>query len=333
MMDRLVRFQSLAILAALLFNLPSLTAQDRKASERPQGHVFVHTLKVTILSTNLADDGIGEWGFAALVEAGSYRVLVDTGARSETVLHNAQELHIDLSSVNEVVLTHGDDDHIGGLMTLRKELMKSNPAALSRVHVARGIFYSRPSAEHVENNAMITLRKEFEATGGQFIEHEGPAQIFSGVWLTGPVPRIYPEKNWSGRGLVQTPAGLVEDTVPEDQSLVVETPDGMVVICGCCHAGIVNTMTLAHEQISSSRVYAVLGGIHLFSASDQQVAWTADEMKQFGVAYLLGAHCTGIESVYQIRERLHLPRGSAVVAAVGSTFVLSEGIHPGLLAK
>ena len=73
---------------------------------------------------------------------------------------------------------------------------------------------------------MIALKKEYEATGGKFIEHEEAAGIFPGAWLTGPVPRKCPERNWSVRGKVQTPAGLVEDTIPEDQSLVLNTPEG-----------------------------------------------------------------------------------------------------------
>ena len=92
----------------------------------------VRTLKITILSTMLADSGIGEWGFAALVEADGHRLLVDTGARPETVLQNARDLKVDLSNVEEVVLTHNHGDHVGGLLTLRKEMMKSNPKALKR---------------------------------------------------------------------------------------------------------------------------------------------------------------------------------------------------------
>src|SRR5580698_8803935 len=134
-------------------------------------HPQVKTLKVTILSTMLADQGIGEWGFSALVEADGHRVLVDTGFHPETVLQNAKELGVDLSTVTDVVLTHNHDDHVGGLMTLRREVMKKNPAALSRAHVAKGIFYSRPSAKG-EDNTMIAIKQEYEATGGKFIDHD-----------------------------------------------------------------------------------------------------------------------------------------------------------------
>src|SRR5260370_2981610 len=142
----------------------------------------IRALKVTILSTMLADEGIGEWGFAALVEADGRRVLVDTGARPQTVLQNARELNVDLSGVKEVVLTHNHGDHVGGLMTLRKELMKTNPLALSRAHVAKGIFYSRPSEKGAEQNEMVGMQKEYEATGGKFVWHRSAAGIFSWGW-------------------------------------------------------------------------------------------------------------------------------------------------------
>jgi 7,8-dihydropterin-6-yl-methyl-4-(beta-D-ribofuranosyl)aminobenzene 5'-phosphate synthase len=294
----------------------------------------IHALKITILSTMLVGEtrGLGEWGFSGLVEADGHRVLVDTGSHPETVLQNARELNMDLSNVKEVILTHHHWDHVRGLMTLRKELMKKNPEALSIVHVARGIFYSRPTEKGDEND-MIAIRKEYEATGGKILEHDEGVEIFPGAWLTGPVPRKYPERNWSTIVKVQTPQGLVEDNLPEDQSLVLNTPEGLVVVTGCGHAGIVNILTYASREFPNEPVNAVVGGLHLFPATDDQLDWTGDELKQFHVANLLGAHCTGIEAVYRLRDRAGLTRKSAAVGTVGSTFVLGEGIHPGPLAR
>jgi len=313
---------------------PVLARQEIPAGpdQRPQ----IHSVKVTILSTMLADAGIGEWGFSALVEADGHRILVDTGARPNTVLENARELHVKLSNVEDVVLTHFHGDHVGGLLTLRRELKKENPNAISRVHVAQGIFYSRPERDGSEGNPMLSIRREFEATGGRFIQHEHAAEIFAGAWLTGPVPRPFPERNWSNSSNslgVQTPQGLREDNVPDDQSLVLNTTKGLVVITGCGHAGIVNILTDAEGEFNKTPVYAVLGGFHLFAATDDQVNWTADKMKNFGVVYLVGAHCTGIESVYRLRERMGLTRKTAVVGAVGASFALGEGIHPGAIAQ
>ncbi len=309
----------------LVLTAPCLFAQS-------PGHASVQNLKITVLSTMLSDVGIGEWGFAALVEADGHRILVDTGAKPDTVLLNVRELNLDLSDVREVILTHNHSDHVGGLLTLRREFMKKNPAALSIAHVGKGIFYSRPQ-DGEEDNVMLALRKEYEATGGKFVEHDAPVELFPGAWLTGPVPRQYPERNWSVTGKVQTPTGLVEDNIPEDQSLVLNTTKGLVVVSGCGHAGIVNTLTFAEKEFPSTPVYALVGGFHLFAATDEQLDWTADKLKGFGVSYLIGAHCTGIEAVYRIRQKLDLPRHSAVVGAVGATFVLGEGIYPGRIAQ
>jgi 7,8-dihydropterin-6-yl-methyl-4-(beta-D-ribofuranosyl)aminobenzene 5'-phosphate synthase len=261
------------------------------------------------------------------------RILFDTGARPETVLQNARELGVDLTGVRDLVLSHNHSDHTGGLVTLRREFMKKDPAALGRAHVGKGIFLSRVNASGEEVNALIETRKGYEATGGTFVEHDAPVALRPGVWLTGPVPRLHPERNWSPGLKLRGPAGLVDDTVPEDQSLVVNTERGLVVLSGCGHAGIVNTVAYARETVRPGPIHALIGGFHLFAADDAALEWTADRLREAGVENLVGAHCTGIEAVYRLRTRLGLPRGAAVVGAVGSSFELGKGIDPRLLAR
>ncbi|MGA7314590.1 MAG: MBL fold metallo-hydrolase, partial [Silvibacterium sp.] len=273
--------------------------------ETPKGKIS--DLRITLLSTMLVSTrgGIGEWGFSALVEANGHQVLVDTGAAPETVLRNAETLGIDLSRVRDVILTHNHDDHTSGLVTLRRALSKRNPAALSRAYVGPGIFWSRPS-KNGEENPMIATRSAYEATGGEFIEVTQWQQILPGAWLTGPIVRKYPEKNWSALGKVMTPTGLAEDTIPEDISVVLNTTRGLVMITGCGHAGIVNILTQTASKFEGQAVFGVVGGIHLFRQTDSQLDWTADKLKSFGVQNILGAHCTGLEAVYHLRRRMGL---------------------------
>jgi 7,8-dihydropterin-6-yl-methyl-4-(beta-D-ribofuranosyl)aminobenzene 5'-phosphate synthase len=158
-------------------------AAHAQSSPDSKGRPQVKSLKVTILSTMLADQGIGEWGFAALLEADGHRLLIDTGARPNTVSQNVKDLGLDLSDVEQVVLTHNHGDHVGGLLTLRREYMQKNPAALSIAHVGQGIFYSRPDQKGEERNAALKLRGDYEKTGGKFVEHPRSAERIPGEEL------------------------------------------------------------------------------------------------------------------------------------------------------
>jgi 7,8-dihydropterin-6-yl-methyl-4-(beta-D-ribofuranosyl)aminobenzene 5'-phosphate synthase len=220
------------------------------------------------------------------------------------------------------------------LLTLRHELAKANPKALSRIHIAPGIFLSRRARNSDEEaNPMVALRDSLEQTGAVFIEHDRPVELAPGVWLTGPVPRHHPERNWSTGTYIVTKDGLQTDTIPEDMSLVVDTDKGLVVLAGCGHAGVINTLDYARSTLGSRPAYAVVGGLHLFAASDQVLAWTAGELRSAGVTLLLGAHCTGIEAVFRLRQLAGLSRRTAVVGAVGASFDLERGIDPLALAQ
>ena len=169
---------------------------------------------------------------------------------------------------------------------------------------------------------MPTIKADYEAAGGSFIEYDQPREMFPGVWLTGPVPRKYPEKNYGG-----------DDILPEDQSLIIDTDKGLVLISGCGHAGVINTIDYANAKIRRAPLHAAIGGFHLYPASDETLAWTGGKLKEFGLQNLLGAHCTGIEAVYRIRSLTGLDRKTAVVGAVGAGFKLDTGIQPGSIAK
>ncbi len=309
-------------------------------SAQPGAVPAAKVVKVTVLSTMLVGgpgaSGIGEWGFAAVLEADGHRILIDTGARAETVLKNVAELKVDLSDITDVVLTHNHRDHTGGLIALRREFMKKNPRALSRAHVPQGIFLSRLTPDGIETNGLTPIRADYEKLGGQFVEHAAPFALVPGVWLLGPVPRVNPERNFGdlgGRGLLQTPAGPIEDNVPEDTAVVVTTPNGLVVISGCGHAGIINTLEYARKTVRDVPIEAAIGGFHLFGATDAALEWTGGRLRALGARHLLGAHCTGIEAVFRLRQVAGLARSTAVVAAVGSAFRIGKGIESPLLAR
>jgi 7,8-dihydropterin-6-yl-methyl-4-(beta-D-ribofuranosyl)aminobenzene 5'-phosphate synthase len=282
------RVVTIVTIALALGSVLPLGAAEPKAQD----------VKITVLSTMLADHGLGEWGFAALVEVDGYRLLFDTGGREDTVLRNAEELKLDLSGVTDVLLSHNHGDHTGGLLKLREAFRAKNPAALARAHVAPGIFLSRraPGRGDAEANRMVATRPAYEAAGGRIVEHPRAGRLAPGVWVTGPVARRHPERNYPKGVTVLPPDGAVEDTLPEDMSLVIDGKDGLVVLTGCGHAGIGNILSQSREMVPGAPVKAVLGGLHLYDADEKTLAWTADQMKLAGVQHLMGAHCTGIES-------------------------------------
>jgi 7,8-dihydropterin-6-yl-methyl-4-(beta-D-ribofuranosyl)aminobenzene 5'-phosphate synthase len=135
------------------------------------------------------------------------------------------------------------------------------------------------------------------------------------------------------RDFRSTPQGRREDNVPEDSALIFNTGQGMIILTGCAHAGIVNIAEYARRIIGNKPIAAMIGGLHLFSASDQALAWTGAKLKSYGVLSLLAGHCTGIEATFRLRESLGLSRKTAVVSAVGSSFTLRQGIDPRRLAQ
>ena len=313
-------------LLALLTGISLLMAQPAVGGQTRE-------LKVTVLSTMLADAGIGEWGYSALVEADGKKFLFDTGASPDVVLKNAATLGIDLSVVEDVVISHHHDDHTGGLLSLRRALMLKNPSAMSRVHVSGNIFTPRLKADGSDGNGLTPSRGPYEATGGRFILHDSPTELAPGVWFTGPVPRKFPETNWSNEGLrLHTSTGDTVDNIPDDAALVFDTSDGLVILTGCGHAGIVNIATYAQTIVARKSVFAVIGGLHLFAKSDEVVDWTGAQLKRLGVRYLLAGHCTGIEATMRLRRVLGLDRHTAPVSSVGSSFTLHKGIYAGALA-
>lgn len=291
------------------------------------GRYQIHDLEITILSSQVSESvsGLGEWGFAALVEADGRKLLFDTGARPDTVLRNARTLGIDLSDVEDVVLSHNHQDHTGGLIAMRRALMEANPRALSRAYVAPAIFATRRN-EPPSWTSMAEKRRQFEALGGEFVLIEAPRELMPGLWLAGPPPRQHEESSMAllSKIEVEVDGAWQLDTVPEDMPLVAVTTDGVFLLTGCGHSGLVNNVLFA-QKLTGARVKGAIGGFHLFLYSDDELRWTAEELKRAGVEVLSAAHCTGIESAMLLRSLMGAARDQVYVSGVGAVFSSAGG--------
>lgn len=247
--------------------------------------------RITILCENTVgpvSGTLGEHGFAALVEGRGESLLFDTGT-GETLLRNALRMNKDLHRVGRVVLSHGHHDHSGGLLPLvrncgAKEVL-AHPALFSRRYRVKDTGESVPIGIPCDEPYLRGM-------GARFDLDDRFREIAPALFLTGRVPRRTPFEE-GDRGMFRDPEGVSPDPLEDDQSLVIRSPKGLVLLLGCCHAGVVNTIDHAREQTGEERVYALIGGTHLGFCSPEQVEATVEALRAFGIRRIAAGHCTG----------------------------------------
>ena len=263
---------------------------------------MVEHLRITVLTENTAGQAgvLAEHGLSIWLEADSRRVLFDTG-QGLALLANARALGIDLAETTEVVLSHGHYDHVGGLPRALGQLSRArvfvHPAALGKRYGRGG-----PDQPVRELGGSLQSVDELRPLVADVQLTSGPTEVAPGVHATGPVPR---QTNFEDAGgtFFCDEACTQPDDVPDDQSLYVETPRGVVVCTGCAHAGLVNTLDYVAQLTGQAQIYAVFGGAHLTRASDERIERTMQALDRYGVQLLGPAHCTGLRAVSQALRR------------------------------
>lgn len=252
-------------------------------------------VRVTILCENSVgpvSGTLGEHGFAALIEPDAGEpFLFDTG-QGATLLHNARRMNRDLARVRTVVLSHGHYDHTGGLLPLLRE---HGPC---RVLAHPDLFTPRFRVKDNGESLAIGIphgRQELETAGATFDLSAVFRRIAPGVFLTGQVPRGVPFET-GDRGLYLDREGRQPDPVSDDQSLILETARGLVLVLGCCHAGLVNTLEQAIRSTGRRDICAVIGGTHLGFCGRAQLDGTVAALKRYGIRRVAASHCTGFPS-------------------------------------
>jgi len=274
------------------------------------------TLCVTVLVENTSPGAplVSEAGLAMWIETAGRRVLFDTGL-GKALPVNAAALGVDLASADAVVLSHGHIDHTGGLA----HAMAQAPGATCYAHPAalEAKYSCRDKANPRQNGMPPDCAARLQSSDYRFVETRGPTEIVPGLHATGEVPR---ETDYEDTGVTfyLDPEARRPDLLPDDQSLWVECPQGLVVLCGCAHAGIVNTLTHVTRLAGTDRVHAVIGGTHLMSASAERLEATARALERFDIGLLAVCHCTGLAGRDFFRRRLP---DRFVECTAGSRFV------------
>ena len=290
------------------------------------------SLRVTLLIDN--ERGVAglrsQWGFSAWVETDHARILLDSGS-NDAFWRNARVLDVPLESADAFVLSHGHFDHGGGIRR-----------ALEAAPMARVVLHPGGLAPHfwlcktgkvepigLPDRSLTALRSVAERVTWAL----GPVEVAPRVWASGPIPRRDPLEE-AERNFFLDRACTVRDHVVDDQALWAQTSHGLVVLVGCAHSGIINTLDYvrrvsADRDSAASRelplaadglplVYAVIGGMHLLHASPARLRATGDALVGAGVRVLVPVHCTGKRGKAHLRARV----GDAYVA--GATGAVLE---------
>jgi len=259
-------------------------------------------MKITL--TTLCENNAGavgieaEWGWSILVEVGNERVLVDTGYGAVAV-KNGDSMGIDFRTIGQILLSHAHADRTGGLRYILKRTgpieVIAHPAIWEekvrtdmqgRDPIYNGIPYAKAELEKL---AHFNIRKT-------------PVKIGDYMMTSGEVPMETSFEAAEPNFWIKTEDGLSHDTFPDDQSLVIKHPKGLVVVLGCAHRGVINTLLHAQKITGEDRVYAVVGGTHLYPKNEEQVEKTVQALKEMGVKCMGVSHCTGFPAARRLAD-------------------------------
>jgi len=241
-------------------------------------------------------------GLAFLIKAkiddNEVTIMMDTGPSPDVLLHNVDTMGINLQNVDVIALSHGHYDHTGGLIEALKQMKKRVPVI------------AHPTVFGPKLTIMPHLRligapfrsSEVESAGGVPLLATDPVKIADGITTTGEVPRTTAFETVRGFWTIHN-RKFVEDKMLDDQSLVIDVENkGLVVVSGCAHSGIINTIKYAQKITENSMVYAVLGGFHLWNAENKRIQATVDELKKLDLKFVGPCHCTGKKAIKKIAE-------------------------------
>lgn len=263
---------------------------------------MIQNLAITILVDDQSNNPelLREHGLSIWIEADDQRILFDTG-QSDIIINNASALGINLASADALVLSHGHYDHTGGV----GPVVQSNPGIHIYCHPA--IFIPRYKRQSDGSMKSIGINKTAICALHDKIDTISwvikPAMIATGIGITGPIPRVNAHEDVGGPNFLDT-QGMYPDPIDDDLSLWIETVQGTVLVTGCCHSGIVNTLEFVAKNSSCKRMLSIVGGFHLLHASLERIQWSCQSIQSFLPQRVVALHCSGEATIDYFGKKL-----------------------------
>jgi 7,8-dihydropterin-6-yl-methyl-4-(beta-D-ribofuranosyl)aminobenzene 5'-phosphate synthase len=264
----------------------------------PEGNM---SLRITTLNDNTAGMGnfLAEWGLSLLVETGDITILLDTGTETSAV-RNAEALGIDLSRVDKIVLSHGHGDHTGGLMAVLRKMQKE-VEIIAHPDIWQ-IKYDKRRDKPARFIGLPFRQEALESLGARFHLTRDPLKITDSILTTGEVPMTNSFEEIDKFIFVKEGQDLKPDLVRDDLALIIKTELGLVILPGCAHRGIINTIHHAQQITGVKEVYAVIGGSHLIGTSEERLWQTISALKEMDIKKLGLCHCTDIPAISTLTQ-------------------------------
>ena len=259
------------------------------------------SIQITTLCENTAArlNLLAEWGLSILIEADDYKILFDTG-QSFSAAYNAITLGTDLARIDKIVFSHGHLDHTGGLLHILK-MMKSEAEIIAHPDILALKYAKRPDRAE-EYIGMPFLKAAAETLGASFNLTREPVWLSENIVTSGEIPMITEYEKIDPILYVKEKGELEPDPMWDDQAIFIKSDKGLIIILGCAHRGVINTIRHAQKLTGIEPVYAVIGGTHLISASPQRLDLTITELTSSGVQKLGVSHCTGLPASAKLAQ-------------------------------